>query len=237
MENNSKLISWDEVKLTAEEAFDIWVGQPEINWAKKAWEIIGEAGLTSYSNECEYQERMIYFLALAGVYRDFCCAAFDECVGYNYAEWAESLGIKIAALSKDKIIEFIDSIEEHLTELDEEGIFGIENFKEKEKEFIEDHLEGIANDARKVIVPELLRGFGDDSGLFVSFWKSTKKENEACQSTSKIDDEDDYYEDNEDEDDYYEDDYYETDEDILNTLTPNKEQAFMWITEGCYPYQ
>jgi hypothetical protein len=46
------------------------------------------------------------------------------------------------------------SIEEHLTELDEEGIFGIENFKEKKKNYRRP-LRGIANDARKVIVPEL----------------------------------------------------------------------------------
>lgn len=40
-------LEWQDVKAVAEDAFNVWVDQPELIWAQAAWAALGEAGLTS----------------------------------------------------------------------------------------------------------------------------------------------------------------------------------------------
>jgi hypothetical protein len=221
MVESTQKVTWDDIKDTAKEVFNVWVLQSEINWAKEAWAILEQAGITSYSTEIERQEKLIYFLALAGIYLDFCCVAFEECIEYDYLEWTSSLGIEMAAFSKYKIIDFIKFIEQELIQMDRSVTFSIENFEENKKYFFEENLQEIVDESRRVIFPKILNGFGGEPGLFVSLYKTTINE---------------YNHDNRDnDDDDYEDDY-ETDEEILNDLTNNKLEAYNWITEGCFPY-
>ena len=81
MPRTEKLL-WEDVLPAAKEAFNIWDGQPEIRWAKKAWRHITNAGLANYTNDLEYCMAQIGFLGLADVYHDWCAIAWDE--GHSY---------------------------------------------------------------------------------------------------------------------------------------------------------
>lgn len=219
-----KNLTWDAVKNTTYHAFYVGEleGEEEINdWLKKAGAILEEAGIISYSRESERQEKSIYFLSLVGIYLDFCRVAFeDNCVEFDinhcYSLCAESLEINMAAFSKDKLIEFLEVIKKALAELEQDEIFGTEEFEECEKDFFEEYLREMVDQARKIILPKLFNGFEGKSAFFLSLYRSTK---EAMGY-------------NNDDDDEYE---QEEDDDILNNLRNGK--AFMWVMDDCYPYQ
>ena len=88
-------LEWPDIKAVAEDAFNVWVDQPELIWAQAAWAALGEAGLTSYRDEFERCLVAMRFVGLASLYRDFCEVAWDlswvpeDKVAY----WAEELGV------------------------------------------------------------------------------------------------------------------------------------------------
>ena len=45
----SQVLTWDELRETADDAFGVWFGHPELRWAEEAWGILTSAGLTSYA--------------------------------------------------------------------------------------------------------------------------------------------------------------------------------------------
>src|ERR1700752_85031 len=68
--------------------------------------------------------------------------------------------------------------------------------------------------ARGEVYNALVSGFGHLPALFISLWKTNARPL-------------DYYDDSDDSDD----------NDIVNTnLTPEKLEAYNWLTEGCYPW-
>lgn len=71
-------VEWEEVARLADDAFDVWSGQPELLWAKQAWKVLAKAGLTAYRNKVEHHPVLFRLLALSGIYSDFCDVAFDE---------------------------------------------------------------------------------------------------------------------------------------------------------------
>ncbi|MDM3849716.1 MAG: hypothetical protein PT120_07515 [Aphanizomenon gracile PMC649.10] len=218
MESSTKIITWNEIESAAEQVFNLWVDSlSELKWAKDAWEILTTSGLITYSNEIERAEKLIYFLSLAGIYRDFWCLAADECWEIEYKEIADSLGIGIEAFNKQQLIEYIELIQE---DTDIENNFYNSCFQE------------LADENREIVYSSLLQGFGDVSEFFVSLWRSGQDNSVSTQT---------YYDDDEDEDeeDSSEEnkEIYESDQDILNTATPEKLRAFEWITEGCYSCQ
>jgi hypothetical protein len=73
-------MDWEQVAEAAGEAFSIWVGQPELQWARAAWERLGRAGLTGCADELERSRAQVRFLALCGIYHDFCDVAWEESV-------------------------------------------------------------------------------------------------------------------------------------------------------------
>jgi hypothetical protein len=70
--------SWLDVKNVATEAFSVWADQPELTWAEKAWQMVVTSGLANYDSELSRCEVAIRFIALAGIYRNFCEQAFEE---------------------------------------------------------------------------------------------------------------------------------------------------------------
>jgi len=58
--------------------FDVWIGQPELAWARKAWAALERRGLTLFSNELERTRVLIRAMALGTIYREFCDLAFDD---------------------------------------------------------------------------------------------------------------------------------------------------------------
>lgn len=82
-------VEWEEVARLADDAFDVWSGQPELLWAKQAWEVLAKAGLTAYRNKVEHHHVLFRLLALSGIYSDFCDVAFDETSEIEYSYFFE----------------------------------------------------------------------------------------------------------------------------------------------------
>jgi hypothetical protein len=89
--SNLMTVSRDEVKDAANRAFHIWVEQPELIWAEKAWAMLHDAKLTAYTNELERYQVLLRLLVLGGIYSDFCDAAWEERSEPDYGYWAEPL--------------------------------------------------------------------------------------------------------------------------------------------------
>jgi len=84
-------IEWPNVEAAAKAAFNVWVGAPELAWAEQAWRILETQGLTDYSDEFGRHTVAFRFLALGGIYRDFCAVYWEETTDRWYSEWVVSL--------------------------------------------------------------------------------------------------------------------------------------------------
>lgn len=109
----AKTLTWNDVADAADLAFNIWVGQPELRWAKQAWELIIKAGLATYTNELERCKAVTRFLALGGLYHDFCKVAWDEKDEPNYVERIELL----RALSHKNVLEALVTLPQFFLQL------------------------------------------------------------------------------------------------------------------------
>jgi hypothetical protein len=147
--------TWDEVETAANNAFNVWVGNPELGWAKHAWTLIAESQLGEYSNELERHIAAFRFFALADLYLDFCKVGFDEEVESDYSQWIEDLKLSelhIGILSARTAGCDVDN-------LDDENPIG-------------QLAQALSADARGAILPVLTRGFGGQPKLFESLWLS-----------------------------------------------------------------
>jgi hypothetical protein len=146
-------VVWENVGESADKAFSVFLPQVGLKWARNAWAILSKSGLTSYSTEIERYAVLFRFLVLAGIYRDFCDAAFDEHSYLEYDYWAEPLELDSALVfqmvGKDPEWE----IEEY-AEMDSALLF-----------LVEKH--------RSEVCKALLDGFGGVNGLFESLWLTT----------------------------------------------------------------
>jgi hypothetical protein len=82
-------LEWSVVEPSAKLAFGIWMGQPELIWAKKAFDVPVAAGLVEETDPFSRHIAFFRVLVLDGIYRDFCDAAWDETSWIYYAEWCE----------------------------------------------------------------------------------------------------------------------------------------------------
>lgn len=144
-------VAWEEVEAAADVAFKVWVGQPELVWARKAWEVLGDEGLTGYNTELERHVVMFRFLVLAAIYRDFCQAAWQEQSSLDYSYWAETLSIA------DFVVGQLYS---QMPDWDGNA------------ETVSEAVEIIAESYRHEIVSALLNGFGGETGLYQALWRS-----------------------------------------------------------------
>ncbi|MBT3192568.1 MAG: hypothetical protein HN341_08435 [Verrucomicrobia bacterium] len=143
--------SWDEIEPAAQQAFNVWVDQPEICWAKTAWTVLGKAGLTDYDTEIEHHLVMCRFLVLAAIYHDFCQAAWDETSSLDYSCWAELLPVS----------EFVvGQLHSQLPDWDEQDVE------------VSDALEALAESERTEVVSSLVNGLHGEIRLYESLWQS-----------------------------------------------------------------
>jgi hypothetical protein len=150
-------LQWIDVEECARSAFNIWVDQPELNWAKEAWEHLVRQGLAGHSTELEKCQVKIRFLALAGIYHDWCCVVWQEAVPPMYCYWAEPL--EISAFRMGQLVGV--------------GSAGINEEPDDHNLFGRGLHEAIRASRPEVFIA-LLRGYGDISDLFVSLWNSDK---------------------------------------------------------------
>lgn len=147
----SDLLSWEELEPLASEWDCVWNDPPKLEWAKEAWRILTEAGLTSYSSEIDRVRVAMRFLGLAGLFADFYQIAFTDGFEPQYLDLCNGLEITPFRLGQ-------------LVGEDSEWSF--------EEEDLDSLLQSLANDSRKEIYLALTSGFGGLSGLFISLWKS-----------------------------------------------------------------
>lgn len=159
-EMDSAAMTWEDLEQLANVAFDVWVDQPELNWAREAWSRLCERGLTHYTDEVSKTEVKIRFLALAGLYHDFCYVGWDEMSYPMYLLWIDEIGITGVRLGQ------LLGPEEELEGEEEDDL----------KYFAARKL--IAR-ARPTVFAALLQAYGGTSGLLVSLWNSLKTHDRA----------------------------------------------------------
>jgi hypothetical protein len=134
--------------------FHVWVGQPELAWARKAWEALEQKGLTLFSNELERTQVLIRAMTLGTIYREFCDLAHDDAWEAENLEWASEMGLnpfRVAQLVGDEF------------EVDEDH---------DETRLLDFALYSLIDDEREDICKALCEGFGGEAMLFVSLWNS-----------------------------------------------------------------
>lgn len=149
----SAVLTWDELREVANEAFNVWFGHPELRWAEEAWGILAAAGLTSYTTPLEYCRVCIRFFSLAAFYHDFCYHGFDEEVDPDYVWWANTL-----ELHPFYIGQLVGADEDYS---DTKG--------GPDLDFA---LRRLANAERDAVVKALLAHYEDEMFLFIALWRS-----------------------------------------------------------------
>jgi hypothetical protein len=151
-------LPWDEVRDVASRAFHVWVEQPELAWAKSAWQLLADAKLTTYRSELERYEVFFRLLALAGIYSDFCDAAWEERSDLDYSSWAEPLKLEPFLLGQ---------LYARLPEWNPEN-----------EETAYQALNTLIENQREQVVVALMAAHGGASGLYASLWQSQHAEGE-----------------------------------------------------------
>lgn len=144
---------WKDVVESADKAFSVFLPQVGLKWARNAWAILSKSELTSYSTEMERYSVLFRLLVLAGIYRDFCDAAFDEHSYLQYGDWAEPLEL-------DSTLVFQMVGKDNGWETDEDAS-------------IADALLFLVEKHRDEVVQALLNGLGGTNMLFKSLWDIT----------------------------------------------------------------
>jgi hypothetical protein len=149
---SSNRVEWEDVEAAAKVAFAIWVDQPELIWAKRAWQTLADGDLTGFDDERGRHIVLLRFLALAGIYSDFCNVAWEEGSGRNYGYWCEPLDLsdfvlgQLSASPRDTD-EAIDSAEALVL---------------------------LTEAQRATVVKVLLNQLGGVNELYASLWRSTR---------------------------------------------------------------
>jgi hypothetical protein len=152
--SNSMTVSWDEVKDAANRAFHVWVEQPELIWAGKAWAMLHDAKLTTYANELERYQVLFRLLILGGIYSDFCDAAWEERSEPDYGYWAEPLDLDPFLLGQ---------------------LYAKQPNSDPEEDQ-NDALDKLVENEREAVVAALVAAFGGASALYEALWKSKDAE-------------------------------------------------------------
>ncbi len=64
------------------ESYNVWLGDRETLWYKKAWLALEKGGLTSYENLLEKSLVLIRAFTLIMIYMEYCELAFEEYCSY-----------------------------------------------------------------------------------------------------------------------------------------------------------
>ncbi len=211
-------VTWEDVG-SIDEIFTVWVDGSEVRWAKQAWETLARKGLTSYADDLERCQVLIRLFALGAIYRDFCSIAWEERHYPEYEYWVDLVDLSVFRIGQlvGNAPDVADDAGSALADL-------VEN-------------------CRGEVVDALHEGFGDTSGLFLALWRTnqpasddtkrmereeasrTKTQVAAGATGSPCEDRDSHT----DNDPELDERDYETDEEILNDVTPHKMRAYEWL--------
>ncbi len=161
------IVPWDEVQGAASLAFHTWAEQPELAWAKSAWQVLTEAKLTTYRSELERYEVLFRLLVLGGIYSDFCDAAWEERSDPDYSSWAEPM--KLDSFLLGQLYARLPT-------------WNPENDKTAYQA-----LDTLVENQRQQVVTVLMAAHGGSSGLYASFWRTQHAEGEEREDDDAYD--------------------------------------------------
>ena len=151
-------LDWAAVDPLAQRVFTLWPGQPELICVRESWKMVLKYGLADYANDFERWGVLFRFLALAGIYFDFCHLAWNRVNLPDYETLGKELGLGllpvVMLLGQDALLEQVN---------DEEELFQI-------------GMKSLADQARIEIVPVLIRGYGGLKALYEAFRRSRQTE-------------------------------------------------------------
>lgn len=205
---------WEDIEDFARELFHVWLGDGDLAWAKTAWQVLAQAGMTTYTSEAERTICMVRLIALSALYREFCVRAFDE---GSSGEWQETVGTGLLG-----VYPRLDPFT--LGQLTERRQIDVDNSSLYESEppaFTFVIMELVREEYRGV-VDALTEQWGQNA-LFTTLWVSA--------GFGQYEDEDDNR--NKDEEDDASPVTREQIDRIMNNdLTGNKGYAYSWFADG-----
>lgn len=143
------VLTWDDVKCAALDAFNYFSDRHELRWAEEAWGRLCAAGLADASTASAQTRSVVRFMALASFWRDWASLAWDERWDDDLGEWADSLDL--SALHVGQLLGPDDDYEETA-----------------------DALAVLVARERQVVHATLLEAYGGTSGLFIALWRSNQ---------------------------------------------------------------
>lgn len=126
-----------------------------MKWGRAAWAHLRNHGLTRYSDDLERHLVLLRFLALGGIYRDFCHAAWGEASEKEYELWVKDFSVDTATLIR---------IYEQLTKGKRPVDFGSP-----------DNWKFIVERQWYTVVDAIQDGFGGEMQLVRSLWNSREQ--------------------------------------------------------------
>lgn len=156
--NTGEIVTWEDIEHVADDVFDVWYGSPEVAWAKLAWATLVAQGRTRYHDDIQRHLVLVQLFALSDLYRDFCCAAWDENTGLMLEDWAIALDMSTFRLAQCVGAEFYE--------------FG----EMTDEELVREALDKLTLDARPLVAGALLRGEHSTNELFLTMWLSNDAE-------------------------------------------------------------
>ncbi len=151
--SSSRSITWDQLEVAAEEAFRVF-GAAEMTGARQMWAVLAEQGLTAAPDELARHRVGVRFLALAGIYHDFCYHAWKKEIEPRLAEWAYYL--ELQPLRIGQLLGAEVPLKGAVTEA----------------ETLEAALAELTRRERPVLFQALVRGLGTPSKVFVALWRT-----------------------------------------------------------------
>jgi hypothetical protein len=86
---------FDDIDAFLPALFDVWWAGSEVEWARYAWGVLGDVGLTSCRDELDRARVLVRLLVLAAINRQFAWRARDE---GGPGEWVESIELRADAM-------------------------------------------------------------------------------------------------------------------------------------------
>jgi hypothetical protein len=151
-------LDWAAVYPLAQRIFTLWPGQPELSWVRASWGMVWQCELADYADDFERWGVLFRFLALAGIYFDFCHLAWNRGNLPDYEILGKELGLGLLQV---------------VMLLGPDALLGQVN---EEEELFRLGMKSLADQARVEIVPALIRGYGGLKALYEAFRRSRQTE-------------------------------------------------------------
>lgn len=187
MVSNSR-VEWEDVSAAAESIFRVWASETgkELDWANSAWIALGRAGLTSFQGGIERTIVLLRLITLGVIFREFCELTRGEPFDADIIDWADSLEICPVRVGQVLGPKYLEDSDDPVK--------------------LESALLALIDQVRPDVSDTLVKGFGNESTLFLSLWRASEG--------GAIDEPE------------------EDADSVLNEVAPEKMKAFEWINEG-----